>query len=161
MHSNPLLSGTVPDSLGSLVQLEQLDLSADALSGTVPSYSTAFRLLNISHNKITSWATSSLCGYPYRTMNLDVSGNLFVCPLPACSSRLGVTCTPPATAPKAGLSTWSIVGVVIACCVVFVGVAGVCYWKRTTLNGMYAELAQHPSQRSDAPLQAWDGTTQL
>ena len=94
------LVGTLPESLGRLSALEDLDLEGNSLRGAIPSslggLNGSLLQLGLGGNAFSGALPPSLCGLDVVTGGsaCDLSGSNFSCPLPGClgSSVCGATC---------------------------------------------------------------------
>ena len=111
---NNNFSGPIPDDIGSLSYLRQLELDHNALTGTVPEtlgLLSKLETLHLNDNALEGPLPSGLWANFTHMVSLFLSGNRFTPPLPAslealtCSggalSRRGTQCTMPATFPAA------------------------------------------------------------
>ena len=94
------LVGTLPESLGRLSALEDLDLEGNSLRGAIPSslggLNGSLLQLGLGGNAFSGALPPSLCGLDVVTGGsaCDLSGSNFSCPLPGClgGSACGATC---------------------------------------------------------------------
>jgi len=89
------LDGPIPDSLAKLTKLQDLDLSANNLNGTIPANLTAtLRSFNVSYNNLSGAVPAALArkfGEPAFTGNIQLCGYSASTPCPA---------SPPSPAPS-------------------------------------------------------------
>ena len=102
------LVGTLPESIGHLTKLEDLDLEFNLLTGGIPSalvgLNSSLLQLGLGGNQFSGLVPESLCGM-YATAEgsaCDLSGSNFSCPLPACfGPRSTSVCSPTCVAAAA------------------------------------------------------------
>ena len=103
------VAGTIPDTIDALRSLQSLDLGENELSGTIPdtmgsllSYSLSY--LDLSRNDLTGLVPSFFSGRESSFSYVNLSGNPFICPLPANCGYTGATCI-----------NWTISGISSSC----------------------------------------------
>ena len=81
------LTGEVPPSMGKLLTLVQLALDNNFISGAIPNelglLSEKLKVLHLHNNQLNGLVPSFLKMDEFRTVDIDLAGNPFWCPLPA------------------------------------------------------------------------------